>query len=69
MDKPKPIVEVSVSVESKEVRLISMFASQDAVCDFREFGNLLHTQGNEYCLFIDTRYDFDEVLEYIKNYG
>lgn len=68
MDKPKPKMEARI-VFARD-RGIMMNASKDAIEDFREFGPIvfLETQ-NLYWLTVDARYSFNEVIEYIEEYG
>lgn len=68
MKKPQPKHEVAVVSYHKNHRLIVFQASPDAVEDFRDFGNIYPEQHN-YHLIVFGRYDFDEVLAYIQNYG
>jgi hypothetical protein len=49
--------------------VIYFYATNDAIDDFREFGFVRPGENkNYYCLEVDARYDFDEVLKYIQNY-
>lgn len=68
MKKPQPKQEVAIRVTEKQGRLISMCASQDAIEEFKSFGEVIYQSGVHY-LFVDARYDFDEVLAYIQSYG
>lgn len=68
MKKPQPKREVTVTFYDKNYHLIVIQASQDAIEDVKEFGNM-YPEGPHYHLFVDGRYDFDEVLMYIQNYG
>lgn len=72
MSKPTPKREVSVESYVKEYGWIRFYSSQDTVTEFMTFGKI-HDESflkpNFYWLVVDTRYDFDEVLEYIERYG
>ena len=70
MDKPKPKSEVAIHTAIEFTRSIFFFASKDAMDDFREFGHMSQDkEGGLICLSVDARYDFNEVLKYIENYG
>jgi hypothetical protein len=47
---------------------IEFYASRDAATEFSEFGEVVRYGGEQYTLFVDPRFDFDEVLEYLKSY-
>jgi hypothetical protein len=66
--KPLPKREVAVLWEGKEVRYIGFQASSDAVNDFEDFGTICE-EADYLVLRVDGRYDFDEVLEYIREYN
>ena len=68
MEKPQPKKEVAVSFYSELTRQIRFNATKDAVEDFKVFG-LVYMIYNEYGLIVDSRYDFNEVIAYIQNYG
>lgn len=62
--------EVQVSFANDLVGHIVFYATNDAVSAFKGFGDLSHAQFlNQWDLFVDARFDFDEVLAYIENYG
>lgn len=67
--KPQPKKEVSITFTKKPI--IAIDSTKDALDDFREFCQSImsfESMPNSYHLWIDSRYDFDEVVEYIKNY-
>ena len=67
--KPKIKQEVAITTIHPSHRVIYFYASRDAANEFAEFGTV--GQGgavNLYCLIVDARFDFDEVLAYIKGY-
>ena len=71
MTKPTKQSEVAISFTDKIQYIIDLFASRDAAEDFATFGyisNNAHITEDEYTLFVDRRYDFDEVVAYIKEY-
>jgi len=74
MSDNKPVMtrEVAVKDASPSLGWIHFYASPDAVEEFMAFG-LCEPQsylgGDGYRLQVDPRCDFEEVLNYIKNYG
>ena len=68
MTKPIPKKEVAIRFAEEIVRHIVFYASADAVEDFKEFG-LLEQDERSYSLLVDSRFDFNEVKEYIENYA
>ena len=69
VDKPQTKREVSVDWIGISEGLIHFYASKDALEDIRDFGHIDDIGPNHYGLLVDTRFDFQEVLDYIKNYG
>lgn len=71
MKKPKMKSDVAIDTVIKSVRQIQFYAKGNTVADFVEFGKLY--QGYKGCehydLCVDARYDFDEVVKFIKTYG
>ena len=55
------------------LRRIDFYSTADAVIDFMQFGYLQKygdgTSRDKYSLYVDPRYDFDEVVKYMENYG
>jgi len=49
--------------------LIEFYASEEAVLEFSEFGRIYAIGKEKFKLFVDKRFDFDEVLDHIRNYG
>lgn len=68
MGKPQPQVEVAIRVISPGV-FVSFYATPDAASEFAEFGKLDDEGTSKYILWVDTRYNFNEVVEYIKGYN
>jgi hypothetical protein len=71
MEKPKPKREVAITNIFKFNNEIWFQASQDSANDLEEFGTIIKRADRKewYSIRIDSRYDFDEVLKYIENYG
>jgi hypothetical protein len=68
--KPTPKREVAVSLVIPILRNIYFYATNDALADFKSFGNIEDgVERDEYQVTVDVRYDFQEVLDYISNYG
>ena len=67
--KPQMKCELSVSCVMKDIHAIYFFASADALNDVSEFGTVGVFVGRQYVLNVDSRYDFDEVVNYMQNYG
>ena len=67
MEKPQPKREVAIITISKSGSHITFHASADAIEDFKDFGRI-EPDRDFYWLWVDTRYNFDEILEYIKGY-
>lgn len=62
--------EVAIRFIDKGMRYIRLDASDDALSEFSEFGSLEECPTNSsFGLIVDSRYDFAEVVEYIRNYG
>lgn len=71
MQKPEMKREVAIDTVSPVARLIILFASPDAAAAFAAFGNMQppNQPGMAYWLYADPRFDFNEVVAYIQNYG
>lgn len=68
MQKPKMKQEVKVTSSEKDDRRIYFFATPEFVTDFESFGTIRVTGSVDgYVLYVDPRFDFDEVLEYIQS--
>jgi hypothetical protein len=69
--KPEMKREVGVRSSSLDNRHIMFYATEDAVEDFREYGYVLDyvVDSSLHSLTVDARFDFQEVLDYISNYG
>lgn len=70
--RPQIKREVSIDQIIEDRRLICVYLTPDALEDIKEFTSSIdyfkYSSPNYYHLFIDPRYDFDEVVEYIRNY-
>jgi len=68
--KPQLKRELAVEWSNEPTHFISFYATPDAVEDVKQFGRitLFSDAPNLYHLVVDGRYDFQEVLEYLKNY-
>lgn len=72
MGKPKVKREVTVlgHLNIGRVRNISLdIATNDAVDDIKKYGSLEDDGLGGYRLWVHGRYDFNDVLEYCRNYG
>jgi hypothetical protein len=72
MDKPAMKREVAIRDVLPITKTLYFFASQDALSDLEEFGMIrrLPVLGNNvYELLVDPRFDFDEVVRWIEEYG
>ncbi len=70
-DKPKPKREVAIYNTVEMVRRINFYATSDIADKLKEFGTVTHQPelGNHrYSIIVDTRYNFNEVEMYIKDY-
>lgn len=73
MQKPVMKREVGITFASKMMATIHFYATNDALADIQEFGHV-EPCGDAYvpglmCLKVDTRFDFEEVHEYLASYG
>jgi len=69
MKKPTLKAEVAIDMIFPAGRFIILYATTDAASEFSEFGDI-HAEGKgRYHLFVDARYDFDEVIAFIRNYN
>ena len=68
--KAKPIKKSDVMVvfEDANQGIIKLFASPEALSDFCVFGEIKKAFDGANLLQVDARYDFAEVLEYIKTW-
>ena len=84
MNPPEPKSEIAVSIINKSQMFISVTSSMDTIATIRAANVCSIYRGfdvvssgddfsmppnNDYDLFIDPRYDFDEVLAWIKSLG
>ena len=68
----KPVMQslAAIDVSIKEAEYVSFWASPDAAKDFEQFGQLKKwaKASEKYSLDVNGRFDFDEVVAYIKKY-
>ena len=71
MNKPAPKQEVAILHTINTMKQVVFYATHDAVTEFADFGRIDTYEGskNKYALTVDARYDFEEVVAYIKGYG
>lgn len=69
MSKPTLKAEVAIDMIFPAARLIVFYSTPDAASEFEEFGKMFAESPSRFHLFVDARYDFDEVVMYIKNYA
>jgi hypothetical protein len=70
MDKPVMKREVGVRLYVRSMRMIVFYSTDDALTEFSEFGQIESGDTDNTCrLWVDSRFDFDEVLKYIEEYG
>ena len=70
MTKPTMKSEVALDTASENYRVIYFYGTPDAADEFREFGHVgPWAYENQYCLTVDARFDFGEVLAHVVNYG
>lgn len=70
MNKPQPKQEIAIVSVLQSVQHIIFYGTPDAVSDISEFGYIhSHVPKDKYTLIVDTRYDFGEVVDYMKNYS
>ena len=73
MIKPTMKREIGIAFVSKSQRIIHFFATNDATAELLEFGHV-RSCGDAYpsgqmALEVDPRFDFEEVHEWMANYG
>lgn len=70
MKKPRIQHEVAIDCVFPHSRMIYFFSTSDAAVDFDDFGAMTkHTsEKDSYKLLVDARFDFDEVVEYIRSH-
>ena len=71
MEAPQPKRELAISWAHEPVGCIIFYATSDAAEDIKQFGQITPrhcSTPNLYHLAVDGRYDFQEVLEYLKQY-
>ena len=71
IEKPEPVSEVALDHIIRNTNVIFFYSTPDALASFRDFGNIENSvrHDNLYILWVDKRFDFEEVVEYIRLYG
>lgn len=67
----KPVMkkEIGIFVAVKSVRFISGSGTNDALSELGEFGVVSTFEKDRFSILVDPRFDFDEVVAFIENYG
>jgi len=67
-DRYEPVIkkEFGISHINKTHRLVTLDSTGDAIRDFIRYGTLHPQGGDRYILYVDARYDFDDVVAYIN---
>lgn len=72
MTRPEMTCEIAITSVWSSARLIDFDSTPDAASDLEQFGVYLDKDKHprdKYCLKVDARYNFGEVLAYIEQYG
>lgn len=69
MNKPVMKRNIAVTKFDPSIQFIEFYSDVSDAHGFREFGELLVYGSGRYGLRVDARYDFDEVVKYIQEYG
>lgn len=72
MNKPKIKKELAIAHALKALYIIYFYASPDAIEDLYDFGMVEPQDAiadSYYSILVDRRYDIDDVVEYMENYG
>lgn len=67
---PEPVMKKLVGIVSKSklVSTITFNSNENLMRSFQKFGVVYKVYDNTYSIRVDTRYDFDEVVNYIENF-
>ena len=71
MEAPQPKQELAIDFYYEPEHIIHFYATPDAADDIKQFGQIRSEHcgtPNLYLLTVDRRYDFQEVLAYLKSY-
>lgn len=66
MEKPQMKRKVGISEVNPTNRIIDLWTDEETAKDFSSFGDLFEKGRNYYSLRVDARYEFHEVLIYIR---
>lgn len=69
MQKPTMQREVAIYQIFPNGNGCSFYSTQDAVTEFQQFGRVRHIRDDLYAIDIDARFNVEEVLAFIRNYG
>lgn len=69
MEKPEMKRLVAVADTLPLANVVVFYASNEVAARFKQYGELTDTNSNRWVIRVDKRYDFDEVLEFIKQGG
>ena len=65
MDEPKQKFNAAIRRVDKGGKFIDLYCDKEFMEALKPYGDIT-TYLNQYTLWVDGRFDFDEVLEYIK---
>ena len=68
-DKPQPKRDMAFCKTFPDNDMITFYCIPDALSDIDEYGEVDHISGTQYQIKVSGLFDFDEVVEYIKNHG
>lgn len=68
--KPQPKRELAIDRVFERDWVICFYASPDALEDVKGFGRIepWETGSSRYWLYVNKMYDFNEIVEYMRNY-
>jgi hypothetical protein len=69
MNKPKIKKELAVRDYNERYRWIAVNATNDAIQEYAEFGDVHCIDREKYTLQVDARFDFEEVLAWMQSHG
>lgn len=69
IQKPRIQKELAVSDFNEKYRWIAVGATNDAIQEYAEFGRIMRHEDERYTLYVDARFDFNEVLAWMQAHG
>ena len=69
MSKPVMKTDIAIDWAGKTTRIMYIYATAEALADIARFGDVEEAPYGQHLLRVDARYDFDDVVAYIENYG